>query len=347
MIIICPQCSARYKIPDSSIGANPRKLRCAKCKKAFIVARRVSIPPGGFDDFDYEELTQRESSSLPDEFAFLTRTSMAPPDGSPAPPSPGEASQAPLVPDAEPRGEPTVPTKMEFEESEAPSAEPESEPVVDIETEPPQEPRKSVVPEWEEEDPFDLTGFDFDQQNERNKRIGKIVTAVIAVVAVLLLFVAYRNNWSLSMPKLGEQISFAFGGGERDNIPEEAWQLDAYMDSRQTILGPEKRAFLAIVGGVVNNDVAPRSRILLRGRLYDARGDLRSEVTAPCGHSLTEKEIKATKKGSMEAHYRKDGEFKDCSIKANSSGAFQLVFEDLPSDYDSSFKVEVKAIFAK
>jgi hypothetical protein len=57
--------------------------------------------------------------------------------------------------------------------------------------------------------------------------------------------------------------------------------------------------------------------------------------------------MKATEKGKVEEHYRKNGEMLNCAIKSNSSGAFQLVFEDLPSDYDSSFKVEVKVIYAQ
>jgi hypothetical protein len=149
------------------------------------------------------------------------------------------------------------------------------------------------------------------------------------------------------MPKLGKQIGFAFSAGEREDIPEEAGGLEAFVDSRQTILGHDKRAFLSIVGGVINNDVATRSHILLRGRLYDANGDLRKEAKAPCGHALTEKEIKATARGKMEAHYQKGGKLINCAIKSNSSGAFQIVFEDLPSDYDSSFKIEVKAIHAQ
>ncbi len=343
MIIRCPQCSARYKIPDSSIGANPRKLRCAKCQKAFIVARRVSIPPGGFDDFDYEELTTRESSSQPDEFAFLTRTSLAPPEAKGAPQIPQGPPSAPLVPDRKPQGDPTEPAVMDFEEPEARSTKQAADNAIAQQ----QTPRQSVVPEWEEQDPFDLAGFDLDQQNERSKKIGKLVTVVIVVAAMLLVFVAYRNNWSLSMPNLGKQIGFAFSGGEREDIPEEATDLEAFVDSRQTILGADKRAFLAIVGGVINNDSAPRSHILLRGRLFDGSGDMRSEAKAPCGHSLTEKEIKTTAPGKMEHRYQKDGQFLDCTIKSNSSGAFQMVFDDLPADYNSLFKVEVRAIYAQ
>ncbi len=341
MIIRCPQCSARYKIPDGSIGANPRKLRCAKCQKAFIVVRRVSIPPGGSDDFDYEELTTRESSSLPDEFAFLTKTSLAPPEAKGAPQIPQGTSSDPLVPDRKPQGDPTEPTVMDFEEPEDRS----TEQATDNESPPP--PRQSAAPEWEEQDPFDLAGFDLDQQNEGSKKIGKLVTVVILVAAMLLVFVAYRNNWSLSMPNLGTQISFAFSGGEREDIPAAATDLEAFVDSRQTILGTDNRAFLAIVGGVINNDSAPRSHILLRGRLFDGKGDIRSEAKAPCGHSLTEKEIKTTAPGKMEHHYQKDGQFLNCAIKSHSSGAFQMVFDDLPADYDSSFKVEVKAISAQ
>jgi hypothetical protein len=49
----------------------------------------------------------------------------------------------------------------------------------------------------------------------------------------------------------------------------------------------------------------------------------------------------------MEEHYQKGGKLIKCAIKSNSSGAFQIVFDDLPSDYDSSLTIEVKAIYAQ
>jgi len=64
MFIQCPQCSTGYNIPEANIVDKPRKMRCARCKNLFTVARKSeSTPPG------YEEFTGK--SNLPSEFAFL------------------------------------------------------------------------------------------------------------------------------------------------------------------------------------------------------------------------------------------------------------------------------------
>jgi predicted Zn finger-like uncharacterized protein len=34
MRIVCPSCQATYDVPDATLGAAPRKVRCAKCDMA-------------------------------------------------------------------------------------------------------------------------------------------------------------------------------------------------------------------------------------------------------------------------------------------------------------------------
>ncbi|MFO0389806.1 MAG: MJ0042-type zinc finger domain-containing protein [Alphaproteobacteria bacterium] len=44
MILQCPACNTRYLVPDTSIGATGRTVRCAKCKHTWQVAG-VAQPP--------------------------------------------------------------------------------------------------------------------------------------------------------------------------------------------------------------------------------------------------------------------------------------------------------------
>ncbi|MDQ7830910.1 MAG: DUF3426 domain-containing protein [Desulfovibrionaceae bacterium] len=52
MIVTCPNCSSRFRLPDDRIGPDGVKLRCGKCKHVF----RLEPPsPADVRDFDYPE----------------------------------------------------------------------------------------------------------------------------------------------------------------------------------------------------------------------------------------------------------------------------------------------------
>jgi predicted Zn finger-like uncharacterized protein len=43
MILTCPACTTRYLVPDSSIGATGRQVRCAKCRHSWFMAPPVVV----------------------------------------------------------------------------------------------------------------------------------------------------------------------------------------------------------------------------------------------------------------------------------------------------------------
>lgn len=45
MILVCPACSTRYIVPDTSIGAAGRQVRCASCKQSWWVDPPISLAP--------------------------------------------------------------------------------------------------------------------------------------------------------------------------------------------------------------------------------------------------------------------------------------------------------------
>ncbi len=320
MIIKCPRCSTGYSIPENTIGDKPRKMRCSRCRNLFTIARRAEAAPSGYEEFTGQH-------HLPGEFAFLKESPAkeAPPQPEepppqlvqPAPPAPIPAQPAPPAPAPPPS--PSVPEIY----SGAASA-------------------------WETEAPLDLGGFAISNEiPAKGQAIGKVIFVVVVLLVGFLVFVAYRNGWAISIPALPDQIAFAFSGEELEDLPKEARDIEAIIDRRKIIMNREKTPFLVVQGEVTNNATVGRSRIIMRASLIDTVGDIRAQVRAPCGKLMDDSVIEATPKGAMEGHYRRGGALYNCSVEGNGNTVFQLIFDEVPADYDDSFDVRVQAVAAR
>ncbi len=361
MKIKCPECELAYNVPEDKIGDQPRKMRCKNCDTIFTIARRTSIIPSGYKQFNVEQ-------SLPDEFSFLKEatqknkaidpdTLAEEPAGRPSPPmavvhpatpsAPPAADVAPAPPDNR-VADRSTPTPAQALAPETPAA-PAPTPTPTRQSPPPpaNDPYGSSSPAWEQQQPLDLGAFQVTQAVPQNQQTGKIVGGIAALVILFFVFVAFRNGWDLSLPNLADQVAFAFSSGSYEALPEETESIETTISNRRLLAGADNRGFLIVEGEVFNNAAASRSHVVLRGRLFDKHNDVRGETKAPCGRSLDDAQVKTLQKGSLNGHYRPGGELYNCALKANGAGAYQLIFDDLPLDYDSSFTVEVQAVLAR
>jgi predicted Zn finger-like uncharacterized protein len=407
MIIKCPECTTGYNIPDSTLGDKPRKMRCAKCKNIFTVARRSEETPQGYEEFT------ASGSGLPPEFAFLKAS--VPPAQAPAPSIPsmseggtfvghapsGHPSSVPPVPsipdmkktvlgqpvpsipdykkappppmaDTAQAAPPPIPAnypaqpsagngefavqfpQQALEQAQSPAAKAAVEELrqggaIPIRNSLPAENMfGSSASGWEVEAPMELGSYAVSQAPEPNhghQLAGKITFGVIVVLIVFFLFVAGRSGWSLSLSALPEQISFAFSSGSLEEIPESAKNIEATVVTKQVVTS-SRGTYLIVSGEVINNNPSGRSNILLRGRLYDGKGELRGEARMPCGRVVDKKVIRKTPAHSISRHYMDRGNLINCQIDPNGGRIFQVVFNDLPEDYDAGFDIRVSAIAA-
>ncbi len=344
MIIKCPKCSTGYSIPENMIGEKPRKMRCSRCKNLFTIARRAEAAPSGYEEFTGQH-------HLPGEFAFLKESPKKEPPPQPEEPPPQSEEPPPQSEEPQPDlVQPAPPVPMPAQPAPEPPPPPIDAPEP-VGTDP-----SPSVPEiyggtasaWEMEAPLDLGGFAIaNEVPTRGQAIGKVIFVMVVLLVGFLVFVAYRNGWAISIPALGDQIAFALSGEKLEELPKEARDIETMIHRRKIIINREKVPFLVVQGEVTNNAAAKRSRIIMRAQLIDTVGDIRAQVRAPCGKLIDDSVIEATPKGAMEGHYRRGGALHNCSVEGNGNTVFQLIFDEVPADYEDSFDVRVQAVAAR
>ncbi len=200
---------------------------------------------------------------------------------------------------------------------------------------------------WETEVPLDLTHFAVSDTQAHGQIMGKVVTLLIVAFSLFLVFVAYRNAWSLSLSDIHNQVGFAFSGEEMEELPDAVEGLETTLEDRRLILRKNKRPLLVVTGKVFNNTLTTRTHIVLRGRLVDDRGKIRLQTRIPCNKLIKDTKIKRARKGSIKKYYRTKGKLHNCSIKGEQNGVYQLIFENLPRDFDETFNVKIKPFSAR
>jgi predicted Zn finger-like uncharacterized protein len=382
MIIKCPQCSTGYNIPEKLIADKPRKMRCSRCHHVFTIARRSEAAPTGYEEFtgrqhlpdEFAFLREARPSQAPAPPATGEAPQpSAPPDGlydSVAGAAADREETIPLEPRivSGPTREPATPPQPPPEPQESPTAAtpepapaPEPAPMAEPAAEPAtvQSQRGSSVSDiygitsaWEMEAPLELDGYtitDVPQATATSgsgQAVGKVMTVIVALVVLFFVFVAWRNDWSISFSDLPAQIGFAFSGDSSDSISAEARDIEVTVIERRLVIADDKATYLVVTGTVFNAATVGRNQVVLRGRLTDLTGELRDEARGPCGKVVDDEAIKATSRGAIAGHFRSGGSLVDCVVKPEGENVFQLIFENVPLDYSPDFNVEVVAVTA-
>ena len=198
---------------------------------------------------------------------------------------------------------------------------------------------------WETEAPLDLDSYAV--PSAQSQRIGKYVAGGVGIVVIFLFFVLARNGFNLSFAELPEQIGFAFSGDKYEDLPDAVHDLEVVVNERRLLNRSSADTLLVVTGTVFNNSPVQRKTVVLRGKLIDTNGDIKDEVRIPCDKVFEDSALKGTRTGQILTLYRKGGELENCTIRGESSTVFQMVFESVPADYDSSFTLDIQPVNAE
>ena len=199
--------------------------------------------------------------------------------------------------------------------------------------------------------------FNFMEQGEKPRVIAKgvpnlwvlggVLAVIVALLVVVFLSLAARTSGEDSaFAELPEQVQVALFGAEEDGSATAPEGLILTMDKGYKLVRRNKTAILVIKGRVRNPGPDVRTHIILEGRIVGADGSLRFVTRSPCGKMFSDKRLKKTKSGKYAELFTKNKEFINCTLKPGEEKPFQMIFDDIPKDYNEAYTVQVKPVLS-
>jgi predicted Zn finger-like uncharacterized protein len=296
ILVRCPECDTVSNFAKHKVGINPKRVKCPECGETLNLARRSSIPPEGLRNFEYVPLYPDMEENVSD-FGIL-RESYSNLSSEDIPSTQPPAHR----PDRE--GVPLKTFRQYFDEND---------------------------PTWQEKKPDKLLSCTIGQITTLTRRAGKVAIAVVLLSVMLLVYVAYRNNWTLSSEGFPDQLDMALTGERPVKLPPAARKIEVTVDDRQTMLTKDGQMLVVVHGEVYNDGLTSQKGIMLRGRLVDPYGKVYAETVAPCGKLESYDAIMSTEKDVISERYRERSEYYNCQIKPNAIGRYQLIFDVVPN----------------
>jgi hypothetical protein len=172
------------------------------------------------------------------------------------------------------------------------------------------------------------------------------ILIVLLLILMFLVYAARRSGGDTPLDALPEQVKIALLGGGEHSWKDELQGLEIKVKEGYKLTIRDKAPVLVVKGSVSNPGDVTRTKILLEGRIVDKEGGVRFVARAPCGKVLSDKRLKRTKRGKFSTLFTRKKEFLDCTLRPGEEKTFQMIFDDIPKDYDEEYTVQVKTLLA-
>ena len=285
MIVECPNCQAKFRLPDEKVGPQGTKLRCGKCRFVFQVEPPEPSSMTGLSDFDFPD-----DMATPPETASAVRAAPAP-----------EAAAGSASRKATGGGGDIPPEFFHSEAYEAPDRDEEGD-----ET-PANGPTR---PGFSLDDVADIPLPGSRPSKERRRRQLIIGGAVLFVLVVTLVAIQLFDLWpgkkaaktpaeppTASAPAKPEAVApesekpaAPAEQAATAQKPEDAAKVKDVMlqNVRQYYVSNEKAGQLFVIEGkAVNNFKTPKEMIKLEASLFDEKGGSLATQEALAGNTVS------------------------------------------------------------
>jgi hypothetical protein len=175
---------------------------------------------------------------------------------------------------------------------------------------------------------------------------GVLIAIGVALVLMLLAFVALKNKGVLELDNLPEQVKIALADEPLKTRDQASPPLDITLNNGYRLIIKDKKPILVVKGKIENTGSVKRTRIILEGRIVDNTGQVQFTTRAPCGKMFANKRLRKTKRGAFSKLFVRKKEYINCVLEPGQKKWFQLIFDDIPEDYDDDYTVQVKTLFS-
>jgi hypothetical protein len=169
----------------------------------------------------------------------------------------------------------------------------------------------------------------------------------IVFTVTFLGYLTYHNKGVLELDKLPDQVQVAIEGAPPEqNESTDIEQLSVALDEGYKLKLTDGNLILVVKGQIENPADVTRNNIILQGQIVDKAQKVRFTSRAPCGKVIANRKLKRIKKGKFAKLFVRRGEFINCILKPGQKKKFQLIFDDMPTDFSDNYSVRVKTLFA-
>ena len=355
MIIICPECSTKFKINPDKIPAGGTKVRCARCRSVFAVekAPEEDVPleqpvqepetsqpeEPAASDFSYERFQELDAKKEEeDDFSFGTPDNLRTgAESIPRPePEPDEFSfsEPPPEPVAEPTEEPKAASSDQNDATESRRSEAPADHKKGAE---------AISEQGVSEEEYNSETEQLYQHltEKKSSPLGSFIRILLLLILAALVAVGvyvYING----PEKLNDTIQQLLG--QQVAAPEQSGQITLANLEGKFLKNQHVGEVFLIRGEAINNFATPRSAIQVKGIIFDQGGQPLLQKTVFCGNPISDKELEELPFEELEKmmgnQFGKD--LSNMKVNTKQSIPFDIVFKDLPKNL-SEFSVNVTA----
>ncbi len=339
MVIICPECTTKFKINPDRIPEGGSKVRCARCKAVFEVSKEAEAPAPELQeedtpvqteqqeqqspatDFSYERFQELDDQQEAEEFSFSGETTKEDEDTS----------------DTEDFSfsEPEKPVKQEEEEvSQATATTAVQQDLGDEKT-----PEFSTEADAQEESETEQL---YQQLQEKKSSPASAILRILLLLILAVLVAVGVFVYINGPDKLNETIGQLLG--QQTVVTEPSGQITLTNLEGKFLRNNHVGEVFLIRGEAINNFAQARSSIQVKGIIFDQSGQPLLQKTVFCGNPIADEEIAERPFEDLEKMMGNQfgKSLSNMKVNAKQTIPFDIVFKDLPKNL-SEFSVNVTA----